>query len=79
MAKAIPLRPLIGVAVIVTALMTAGAIGLCAWIISTLSEVQLAVREVSTQLSAKGAIEQRFQSIEQRVTRLEAEHRGMPE
>jgi hypothetical protein len=58
-------------AAIVTALMTAGVIGLCFWIVTTLSEVQLAVREVNTQLSTKGAIDMRFQAMEQRLSNLE--------
>ena len=61
---------------VLLALMTAAVIGLCFWIVTTLSEVQLAVREVNTQLSAKGAIEQRFQSVEQRVSRIEADRQG---
>ncbi len=58
-------------AAILTALMTAGVIGLAFWIVSTLSEVQLSVREVNTQLSTKGAIEQRFSELDRRVTTLE--------
>lgn len=68
--------PLKWAAVILTGLMTTGLCGLCFWIVSTLSEVQLAVREVNTQLSTKGAIEQRFSELDRRVTTLEGYHSG---
>lgn len=68
--------PLKWAAIILTGLMTAGLSGLCFWIVSTLSEVQLAVREVNTQLSAKGAVEQRFTELDRRVTALESHQAG---
>lgn len=61
---------------VLLALLTAGIIGMAVWIVGTLSEVQLAVREVNTQLSAKGAIEQRFSEIDRRVTVLEQHKEG---
>ena len=67
--------PLKWVAAILAALMTAGVIGLCFWMVSTLGEVQLAVREMSTQLSTKGAIDQRFNALEARVSNLEEDRR----
>lgn len=57
-----------------TTLLTTGIIGMAVWIVSTLSEVQLSVREVNTQLSAKGAIEQRFTEIDRRIAGLESYH-----
>jgi hypothetical protein len=68
--------PLKWAAIILSALMTTGVCGLCFWIVSTLSEVQLAVREVNTQLSTKGAIEARFSEIDRRVSKLETYHSG---
>lgn len=59
-----------------TTFLTTGVIGLGYWMVGTLSEVQLSVRELNTQLSTKGAIEQRFQAVEQRVARLESDKKG---
>lgn len=67
--------PIKWAAAIVAALMTAGVIGLCFWMVTTLSEVQLAVKEVNTQLSARGAVDTRFNALEQRVSSLEQDRR----
>lgn len=56
-----------------TTLLTTGIIGMAVWIVGTLSEVQLSVRELNTQLSTKGAIEQRFTEMDRRVSALEAQ------
>lgn len=68
--------PLKWAAIILSGLMTTGVCGLCFWIVTTLSEVQLSIREVNTQLSNKGAIDMRFQAVEQRVSSLERDQRG---
>lgn len=68
--------PLKWAAIILTGLMTTGLCGLCFWIVSTLSEVQISIREVNVQLSTKGAIEQRFSEQDRRITTLESYHTG---
>lgn len=55
-------------------LLTALITGMAYWMVGTLSEVQLSVREINTQLSTKGAIEQRFTEIDRRVSALESYH-----
>lgn len=59
-----------------TTFLTTGIIGLGFWMVGTLSEVQLSVREINTQLSTKGAIEQRFSEQDRRITALESYHSG---
>lgn len=53
-------------------LLTITISGVAFWVVTTLSEVQLAVREVNTQLSAKGAVEVRFAEFNRRITELES-------
>lgn len=57
-------------------LLTTLITGMAYWMVGTLSEVQLSVREINTQLSTKGAIEQRFSEQDRRITALESYHTG---
>lgn len=62
---------------IITALMTAGIIALSLWVVSTLNELQLTVREISTQLRTDTTVK-RLDAVEEanaqqsdRITALE--------
>ncbi|GGO95060.1 hypothetical protein [Stakelama pacifica] len=62
---------------IVTALMTAAIIGVCFWIITTLSDMKDTVARMDERLAlTSNNTGQRIDQIDRRVTQLEALHRG---
>lgn len=74
--------PLKWAAGILAGLATVGITGFVFWMVTTLNDMQLAMRDVQTQLGTTGAVEARFGDINRRIDRLEEIHvqerRGRP-